>query len=683
MQGFVATNSLTGTKTNTPLIETPQSVSIVTRDQIDVQNSGSTKDALRYTAGIDSTNRANFYSTDIMYSRGFILNRFVDGMKLQGDNATAMAPQEELYGIERVEVLRGPSSILYGQSSPGGIVNLVSKRPTATPFADLMLQGGSFDQKNVGFDLGGAVDKNKEFQVRLTGFLHDANNQVDFVKEQRAFIMPAFTWQPTKDTTFTVIAKYQHDPYAGLYNFVPYVGSVAPNPLGQVPTSFYAGDPSYNKLDRTQSSVTSLFEHRFDDVFTVRQNMRYQDMRGNLNQVLPFFMPDDTTLNRYVQTSSDSIKSFSMDNQLQANFATGPVKHTVLLGVDYQNTNFIDRLAQEFGPDINIYSPAYYQPIIGPSPDDPNVSLTDRINQNQRQLGFYFQDQIKIDRLVVLLGGREDIVKSNTVDRTVTFGFANDTVTNQNDNAFTKRIGAVYLFDSGFAPYALYATSFNPVLGAGASGQPFKPTTGTLYEAGIKYQPPGYNAFIQASVFDLKQQNVVTIDPNNPAFQSQTGEVESKGVEFEAKASVTKRLDLIASYSHANPVVTQSLNVDLGKIPVNVPRDTAAAWADYTFREGFLNGFGFGGGVRYIGQTYADQANTVVVPSYTVTDAMVHYDFGAVNPNLKGMSFRVNASNLFDTVYASQCTTLNLVGPYTNCVYGLRRQVVGTLRYRW
>ena len=280
VNGYVATNSLTGTKTNTPLIETPQSVSIVTRDQIDAQNSGSTKDALRYTAGIDSTNRANFYSTDIMYSRGFILNRFVDGLKLQGDNATAMAPQEELYGIERVEVLRGPSSILYGQSSPGGIVNLVSKRPTATPFADLMLQYGSFDQKNVGFDLGGAVDKNNQYQVRLTGFLHDANNQVDFVKEQRAFIMPSFTWQPTKDTTLTIIAKYQHDPFAGLYNFVPYVGSVAPNPLGQVPTSFYAGDPSYNTLNRTQSSVTSLFEHRFDDVFTVRQNMRYQDRKS-------------------------------------------------------------------------------------------------------------------------------------------------------------------------------------------------------------------------------------------------------------------------------------------------------------------------------------------------------------------------------------------------------------------
>src|SRR5262245_60608550 len=158
VKGYVAARSATGTKTDTPLIETPQSISVVTRDQIDAQQADSIKQALRYTAGVSSENRANFNSTDIMYSRGFILNRFLDGMKLQGDAATAMAPQVELYGMERVEVLRGPASVLYGQSSPGGIVNLVTKRPVPGTFGEVVLQGGTENRKQAAFDLGGAAD---------------------------------------------------------------------------------------------------------------------------------------------------------------------------------------------------------------------------------------------------------------------------------------------------------------------------------------------------------------------------------------------------------------------------------------------------------------------------------------------------------------------------------------------
>jgi len=178
------------------------------------------------------------------------------------------------------------------------------------------------------------------------------------------------------------------------------------------------------------------------------------------------------------------------------------------------------------------------------------------------------------------------------------------------------------------------------------------------------------------SVYDLTQQNVLTTDPAHTGFSTQTGEINARGFEFEGKLSLSDRLDLIGTYGYSNPKVTSSNSTDLGKIPVNVPRHIASAWGDYTIRDGRFNGLGFGLGVRYTGETFADSANTLRVPSYTVTDAAIHYELVNLNPALKGTKLTINATNLFDKIYASQCTNLN-------CVYGLRRQVVATLSYKW
>ena len=665
IKGYVAQRSATGTKTDASLISTPQSISVVTRDQIDAQQATSLKDALRYTAGVAAENRAAFDSTDIVYARGFILNRFVDGMKLQGD-AGFIVPQPEIYGIERVEVLRGPASVLYGQSSLGGIINAVSKRPTEKPFGEIQLQGGQNDRFQGAFDFGGPIAKNGEFSYRLTGLSRQADSQVDFVKTERQFIAPSFTWKPTADTTWTVLANYQHDPSAGLYNFVPYKGSVGANPNGTIPTNFYAGNPNYNKISRTQASITSLFEHRFDSVWTIRQNTRYMNSNGDLNQILPYqLLADNRTLVRYGQMTHDDISTISTDNQAQAEFTTGPLRHTVLMGLDYQNTLFTERLTQGFvTQNFDIFNPGYGPVTVGA----PVVSTYSQ--QRQSQIGLYLQDQIKLNKLTLLFSGRHDSAKTDNRN------LLNNTAVKTDDGAYTSRVGAVYEFDSGIAPYATYATSFNPQLGTGYGTVPFKPTTGTLYEGGVKFQPKGYNSFIQMSVYDLTQQNVLTTDPAHSGFSIQTGEINSRGFEFEGKLSLSDRLDLIGTYGYSNPKVTSSNSTDLGKIPVNVPRHIASAWGDYTIRDGRFNGLGFGLGVRYTGETFADSANTLRVPSYTVTDAAIHYELVNLNPALKGTKLAINATNLFDKIYASQCTNLN-------CVYGLRRQVVATLSYRW
>jgi iron complex outermembrane receptor protein len=697
VDGYVATRSATGTKTDTPLIETPQSISVVTRDQIEAQGAQSIKQALGYTAGVASESRSNFGGYDIMYGRGFILDQYLDGMKLQGATAQ-FTPQPELYGLERIEVLRGPASMLFGQASPGGLVNMVSKRPSDIPFNEAFIQGGSYDRIQGGFDSTGKIDKDGQFLYRITGFAKDADNQVDFVREQRLYIAPSLTWRPDKDTSWTVMLNYQKDPSVGYYNFVPFNGSLGFNPNGKIPTNFYAGDPNFNTDERTQYSITSLFEHRFNDVFMFRQNMRYMDTTGELKQVFPLALystgnpaatnQDYGTLSRYAQGINERISAFSSDTQGEFDFQTGVVDHKVLVGVDNQSKLYTQanaRSAQSFGsalsaPDLTVFNPTYGYQILNPL-DDPSAAFQDRTHQTLQQNGVYAQDQMKLGRLTVVGGLRYDIAQSTTgTSQLGTFELGSLSTVRQDDHATTGRIGAIYEFDSGVAPYVTYATSFDPTAGVDANNQPLRPTTGELYEGGIKFQPKGSKIFVQASVFDLTEQNVLSFDAISQT-SSQIGEVRSQGFEIEGNASLTDRLDLIASYTHVDPKVTRSTDIDLGKVPTWVPRDIGAIWADYTFHDGALNGFGIGAGVRYTGQTWGDTGNTLLdVPAYTLVDAALHYDLVNLDPRLKGMRLSVNATNLFDKIYVSQCTVQLLDNA---CVYGLRRQVLASLRYRW
>jgi iron complex outermembrane recepter protein len=699
--GYVANRSATGTKTDTRLMETPQSISIVTRDQIEAQEANSAKQALRYTAGVAGESRSNFGGFDVMYGRGFILDQYWDGMRLPG-SAGFFPPQPEIYGIERVELLRGPASVLFGQGSLGGIVNMVSKRPSEIPFNEATIQGGSYGRIQGGFDSTGKLDKDGEFLYRITGFAKDANNQVDFVKDQRYYISPALTWRPTKQTNWTVKFDYQNDPAVGYYNFIPLLGSLTPNPaVGQIPTSFYSGDPSFNTIKRTTYAATSLFEHEFSDVFKVRQNTRYSDTTGALNQVFPlgldgnifgaFGSTDFDTLHRYAQATNERITSLTTDTNGEFKFGTGPLDHRVLVGVDTQNILYKQAQARSnlnvvcfiglpcspnAPPDISLSNPTYGYNILNPL-DDPNSFENGRIHQTAQQTGVYFQDQIKLGGLSIVGGARYDVAQSNT--NTLDFVLATNDTALQRDSATTGRIGAIYEFDSGVAPYVVYATSFNPTLGVNALGNPLRPTTGELFEGGVKYQPKGTRIFLQASYFDLTQQNVLTVDPFTNV-RSQIGEVHSRGFEFEGKASINESLDVIASFTHIDPVVTKSLDVDLGKVPTWIPRTIAAIWGDYTIRGGSFDGLGFALGVRHTGETFGDAANLIVVPAFTLVDAAVHYDMAGLDPRLKGARLSINATNLFDKVYVSQCTAQALDNA---CNYGLRRQVLASLRYRW
>jgi iron complex outermembrane receptor protein len=693
--GYVAGRSATGTKTDSPLVETPASVSVVTRDQISDQGAQSVSQALRYTAGtfVDLRPSSRY---DIVPVRGFgnnngVLQNFVgfqDGLKLQRGISFAV-PTVDSYGLERIEVLRGPASILYGQSSLGGLVNLVSKKPTEKAFGEIELSGGSWDRKQAAFDFGGPADAEGKWLYRMTGLVRDSGTQVDDTKDQRYMIAPALTYRPSLNTSLTVLANYTYDPNSWYSVFLPQRGTVESNPFGQIPTSFNAGDPTYEVFSRKQASVGYQFEHRFNNAFAVRQNVRYMNLATDFQGVsVSGFGANLHTLTRSKSKVVEQVDTFAIDNQAEAKFLTGAFGHTVLFGVDYQYADASRLLGSSTAvPTIDFLNPMYGTVIGTPA-------LQTDASQVNTQFGVYLQDQIKFDRLVLMVSGRHD--RAGYDYRQTTLATNARTLASQSDDAWTYRVGALYHFDSGFAPYVSYSTSFEPVTGTVLSYEKtaFKPTTGEQIEGGLKYELPG-QLLATVAGYELTQQNVQTPDPNpthlgcsgvaTARCSVQTGEVRTRGVEVEVKGSLAFGLDLIGSYTYQDMKITATNTAaELGKRPVQVPEHMAALWGMYHLKHvssGVLGGLSLGAGVRYVGESFGNSTNTLVVPSFTVADAALHYDLGYLSPSMKGTRFSINASNLFDKVYVASCGVGTSFD--AGCYYGLRRTVLATLRYRW
>ncbi len=666
VNGYVATRSATATKTNTPLIETPQAISVVTRDQIDTQRPRNVAEALRYTSGIRTEATGAQAAHDGVIIRGFTQfagNLYQDGLRRSTTEFYGYDITEP-YALERVEVLRGPASVLYGQNSPGGIVNSVTKRPTAAPFSEVEIQGGNFDRRQIAGDTSGSFG-NSKVSYRLTALGRDSDTQVDYTKDDRRFVAGALAFNPSDATSITLFADYiQQD---GAFNTgVPAAGSVLPNANGRIPSSLFVGEPNFDRMDNEAISLGYQLEHALSDAWTLRQNARYRDMEVDRRFIrVTGIQANQRTINRSTSVTFGDAQIATIDNQAEVKFKTASIDHTMLMGMDYYGTTVDHRLGGAAVSTLDIFAPAYGSAIAMPA-------ITTSTDMHADQLGLYLQDQIKFDRnWVFTFGGRQDWARSKTDNR------LNGTQTDRSDNAFTGRAGLVYLFDNGLAPYVSYSESFLPAAGNGANGRPFEPETGRQHEVGVKYQPAGYNSFITASAFDLRRQNVTTRDPANPSFNIQTGEVTSKGFELEGKASLSDGWNLIAAYTYTDAEVTKSNNTDLGKTPTAVPEHMAALWTDYTFRHGPMAGLRLGGGARFIGDTYGDSTNTFQVPAFTVFDAEVSYDLGQLSNSLAGARFAINGVNLADKEYVSNCASL------TGCQFGVRRVVLATLRYAW
>lgn len=668
--GFVAAEGATATKTSTPLIETPQSVSVVPREAIDARQAQTLGEALRYTAGV----RAEAFGPDVradwLLIRGFDAadtGIFLNGLRYNGINA---ANVYETWGLERFEILRGPSSVLYGQVAPGGIVNMVARQPTSAPSGQVRLTAGSYGRLQAAATASGPIDRDGVWSYSLTGLGRLSQTQVDPINNDRAFAAPALTWRPDADTRVTFLSHYQRDGTKGS-EFLPYRGTVVPTAFGTVPTSRYTGEPKFGLFDREQFGVGYYAERRLDAVFTVRQNLRYQQSTIDWKQVYGNGLrADDRSINRIDFNDDRTIGSLLVDTIGEARFATGPLRHTVLFGVDYNRVRLTQIQSSRTGTPLDLFAPRYTD-VLG---SFPLPYLNSR--QTLDQVGVYLQDQIHLgERWVLTAGARGDFTDQQIRNRNT------GSERSQNDRVPTWRVGLVYLAQNGLAPYASYSTSFLPTIGTDASGNPFVPRTADQYEVGLRWQPPGFNSFVQAAAFQITQQNTLTVNAANPVFQTQTGEVRVRGAELEAVASLRRGLSLIGSWTYLDPEITSSNRVgEEGTRPAGVPKTTASLYLDKTFDEGdgALAGLGVGAGVRYVGNTATQNGRPhQVVPSATLVDAALRYDLGRLGPDFRGAQLALNVSNLFDKRYVARCSSDNA------CFYGTRRLVLGSLVYSW
>lgn len=682
--GYTAPVSSTATKTDTPIIETPQSISVITQDQMREQGAYTLNQILRYTSGVaPETRGAAATRLDQFNVRGFSATTYLDGLRVYGSRDAL--PQVDSYRLERVDVLKGPASVLYGQGGPGGTVNLTSKRPLDTTQREVELQLGDFDYRRANFDFTGPMDEEGKLLYRLTGSGYMSDGQLDDTKERRYYIAPAFTWRPSAATSFTLLANIQRDPHMGSYGGVPALRSLRRAPDGiKLDPSFYDGDAGYETSDRRHHSVGYELSHKFNDTFTAKSSARFTHAEGIYRTVYTnssgtgYRDPAALFLNRSKGGVNAQYDAIVTDNNLQARFGTGAVQHTVIAGLDLQHQNSRTKnSAFDAAPALDVLNPDHHMDI-----SDPN--WTTFAKQRQYQTGLYLQDQIKIDRLSLVLGGRYDWARSVSDTKTFETGAVRHSPTTRSE-AFTGRAGAIYNFDNGFAPYVSYSESFEPQSGFDVNNEPLDPVEGKQYEIGVKYQPVGTTAIFTVAGFDIRRQNLTATAPGcapqQPNCVVQTGEVRTRGMEFEARGEVAKGLSVIGNYSYiGNKYTKDNPNAQgvsrVGQRPYGVPKHQASVWTRYQLQEGTLQGLGLAAGVRYLGAS-ADDSGVLKVPDATLVDAAIDYDLGRMNPQFKGMNVALNVTNLFDKEYVASCLSESW------CWYGYQRSVRATLRYRW
>jgi len=658
VEGYVAKSSRTASKTGTPLLETQQSVSVITHDEIEAQGAQTVGQALNYTPGVLGQPFGTDPRFDAPIIRGFDGRQvqFLNGLRMM---RTAGAPAFEIYGLENIDVLRGPASVMYGQGNPGGIINMISKKPVFENFGEVGVQGGSYETIGGFFDFGGTLGEQSDFAFRLTGLGKNAAAQVDELDNDRYFIAPALTWQPDEDTKLTILASVQHDNPSTPSGLPPQYTLNATD--FRLPRDFYVGNESFDRSSRTLANLGYEFEHRLSESWIFRQSFRYSDFNWDyqsLGMSTLGLAADGRTLRRNATFQDEALNTVNIDNNLQGEFSTGDVDHTLLFGLDYRHFGNNVRTRFYQATPLDVRSPSYGEPIRLIAP-----TLDTTVDSELSQLGVYVQDELALGGWRATLGFRQDWTSSagtslNGLTRV-------SRPLDQDDHELAGRAGLSYIFDNGIAPYVSYSSSFEPVIGAGPDGRPFEPTSGEQVELGVKYEPTDWNGFFTAAAYDLKQKNVLrTI----AGISSQIGEVNVRGLELEAVASITQGLDLRASYTYTDARIASG--ADDGNRVENVPEHMASLWANYTFQEGTaLEGLGIGAGVRYVGQRYGNSANTFNL------DSVVLADF-ALSFKKNGYKASLNVQNVFDKDYVASCSSFG-------CYYGDGRTFMGKLTYSW
>ncbi|MFT8209568.1 MAG: TonB-dependent siderophore receptor [Symbiopectobacterium sp.] len=650
----------TALKLDVPVSETPRAMSVVTQQQMEERGAKKVDQALRYSPGVLASYYGSDNKAEWLSIRGFKdQSRFQNGLAAINERAY-FVQQFEAFGMERVEVLKGPASVLYGQNPPGGLVNMISKRPTRLPQGQISLDYGPNDYRQLGIDSAGPLNDDGTVLYRVVGLARSTSGEMDHAKSDRFYLAPSMTFLMGDDTKLTVLASYMdtHSDVTSGFK-LPY-GTLHNTPFGKVGYRTSLGEPGLDRNNTRQFTLGYEFTHRINDTWTFHQNINYNYLNMDLRTAFASRKFSEREAQRGMVYRDGFAQNWATDNRMVGEWQWGDVENTLLLGIDYHRSNSQSRDGDfyDIGA-IDMFNPVYGNAVL------PLNNLYS-YRTGRHQIGYYIQNQFRYDdRWVALIGGCYDKAKSR--DQNLTKG--DDT--RKDDDKFAKIAGLMYLFDNGVSPYISYAESLMPVPSVDGRNNPYKPSMGKQTEVGMKYTPHGFNGYATVALYNLVQDNVPTTDPEHPGISTQTGQVRSRGIELEMRGEVARGLTVLANYNYGKVETTKSLNqAEVGKRFVEQPLQQASGWVNYAF-QGTLSGLSVGTGVRYIGSSYGDSTESpdLKVPAYTLWDAMVAYDF------TKDSRLQVNATNLSNREYVSVCNYW--------CYYGEGRVFNANLSYRW
>ncbi|MCS3457026.1 iron complex outermembrane receptor protein [Aeromonas sp. BIGb0405] len=653
---------VTGTamKVEVPMAETPRAVSVVDREELDQHAVLQLDESLRYRSGVLSGLYGSDNNTNWFKVRGFDAASYLDGNRLFSTGYYVWTP--EPFGLESVELLKGPASILYGEAPPGGVVNAMSKRPTATPQGLVNLQLGDRDHRQVGVDVSDQLTDDSRY--RFVALYNERDGVLDGTYNERAYVAPSVTLDISDSTSLTLLASFQHDEGVPTNGFFPVYGTLNTEE-GQIDPSTNLSQPDYDRNRNTQISAGYELSHQINQTWEFKQNVRFNYNDLLLRQTYIFPTYDSTTAYRGLIYRDGDTKSINMDNQMVGYWSTDRTEQTLLLGVDLQRHVNEGDEADNYGMgSIDTMHPDH-----GNFPGFDESTATYQ-KSTKGQSGLYAQHQIRWDdRWLLTAGGRFDYVETHNISE------ATSKNERQYDDNLSLSGSLMYLADNGLSPYFTYAESFEVLPGIDPNTKnSYKPLEGKLYETGIKYAPSFLDGYINLALFDLEQTN--SLVSTGSGQQTQAGEVTSQGIELEGSVQATAALRLTGAYTYTDAKTNDTGDGD--RRASLIPRHQASFWGNYKVQQGPVSGLEVGTGVRYIGSSVgigAVDANynpiygSAEVPAQTVWDAMIGYDFA------KNWRAQINVNNLLDDTYVASCDYY--------CYYGEPRSVVGSVNYRW
>lgn len=660
---------VTGTamKVEVPMAETPRAVSVVNREDLEQHAVLQLDEALRYRSGVFTGLYGADNNTDWFKVRGFDAASYLDGSILFGSGYYLWTP--EPFGLESLEVLKGPASMLYGVAPPGGVINAISKRPTATPQGLVELQLGSRDHRQVGVDVSDALSDSSRY--RMVALYKERDGVLTGTYNDRAYLAPSVTFDLSDRTSLTLLASFLHDEGVPTNGFFPVYGTLNTSG-GQIDPSTNLSQPDYDRNRNTQISTGYELAHQLNQTWEFKQKVRfnYNDLLLRQTYIYPWAAwpatPDENmpVRGRGMIYRDGNTKSATMDNQMVGYWNTDSTEQTLLLGVDLQRHVNKGMEADSWMGTIDTQNPDYSG---FPGFDESTATYQ---KTTMAQEGLYAQHQIRWDdRWLLTGGGRFDYVETHNISKTY------DRDEKQYDHALSLSGSLMYLADNGISPYLAYSESFLMLPGIDPNTKTsYKSREGKLYEAGVKYAPAFLDGYINLALFDLEQSNALV--SSGSGQQTQAGEMTSQGIELEGSVQVTDALRLTAAYTYTDAKTNDTGSGD--RRASLIPRHIASFWGNYKVQQGVASGLELGTGVRYIGSSvgigavnadYTPIYGSAEVPAHTVWDAMIGYDFA------KNWRAQLNVNNLLGETYVASCDYY--------CYYGEPRSVVGSINYRW